>query len=201
MATRRKPAKKKTNPKVVLGALGGLLVLGLLFGGGGKKDPAPAAAPTVQATAAVTPVSTESPTPAPTEAPTPTPTEAPTPAPTEVPTLKKGSSGALVRQLQERLILLGYLNGKADGDFGNQTAQAVKDFQLVNYISQDGVAGPETLKSIYSPYSRYNDTVYKTSTGSIYHNNPTCSGMKKPQSLTLVEAIRSGLSRCEKCGH
>ena len=201
MATRRKPAKKKTNPKVVLGALGGLLVLGLLFGGGGKKDPAPAAAPTVQAAAAVTPVSTESPTPAPTEAPTPAPTEAPTPAPTEVPTLKKGSSGALVRQLQEQLIRLGYLTGKADGDFGSQTEQAVKDFQLLNHLPQDGVAGPKTLEEIYNWYNNHNHTVYKTKSGNIYHFNATCSGMKDPQQLTLVEATRSGLSRCEKCGH
>ena len=193
MATRRKPEKKKTNPKVVLGVLGVLLVIGLFASMGGKKDPAPAAAPTVQATAAVTPV--------PAESPTPAPTEAPTPAPTEVPTLKKGSSGAMVRQLQDQLIQLGYLTGKADGDFGSQTEQAVKDFQLLNHLPQDGVAGPKTLEEIYNWRNNHNYTVYKTKSGSIYHFNATCSGMKDPQQLTLVEATRSGLSRCEKCGH
>ena len=187
MATRRKPAKKKTNPKVVLGVLGVLLVIGLFASMGGKKNPAPAPAPTALSTAAVTPA--------------PALTEAPTPAPTEVPTLKKGSSGALVKQLQEQLIKLGYLTGKADGDFGSQTEQAVKDFQLLNHLPQDGVAGPKTLEEIYNWRNNKNRTVYKTKSGSIYHFNATCSDMKDPQQLTLVEATRSGLSRCEKCGH
>ena len=56
---------------------------------------------------------------------TPTPTPAPTPAPTLAPAaatptprlylLTKGSTGTSVRNLQARLIELGYLNGEADG--------------------------------------------------------------------------------------
>ena len=65
-------------------------------------------------------------------------------------TLKKGMSGDAVRQLQQRLIQLGYLTGTADGVYGTDTAEAVYNFQKRNGLSRDGVAGPKTLAAIYS---------------------------------------------------
>lgn len=65
-------------------------------------------------------------------------------------TLKKGMKGESVRQLQERLITLGYLTGKADGIYGTDTAEAVYNFQKNNGLSRDGVAGPKTLAAIYN---------------------------------------------------
>ena len=44
-------------------------------------------------------------------------------------TLSSGSSGAAVTRLQQKLIELGYLSGTADGKFGTQTTNAVKQFQ------------------------------------------------------------------------
>ncbi len=95
--------------------------------------------------------------------PTPTPKATATPAPaasaaTAAPaaalntgtTLKLGDNGTAVKQLQQRLIDLGYLTGKADGKFGPATFAALKAFQKSNKLSQDGIAGPKTLKALES---------------------------------------------------
>ncbi len=87
------------------------------------------------------------------------PTATNTPRPTNTPKvddvyLEVGSSGAKVRQLQQRLISLGYLAGKADGDFGGATQAAVKAFQERSGLWADGVAGPDTLTKLYSSGAR-----------------------------------------------
>ena len=85
------------------------------------------------------------------------PTVTATPKPTATPKaenldyyLEIGSSGTKVRTLQNRLIELGWLEGQADGKYGNATEYAVKAFQG-RYASlwKDGVAGPDTLKILY----------------------------------------------------
>ncbi len=65
-------------------------------------------------------------------------------------TLQKGMTGAAVQELQERLITLGYLNGKADGIYGTDTAEAVYNFQKRSGLARDGKAGPKTLAALYS---------------------------------------------------
>lgn len=60
------------------------------------------------------------------------------------PLLKRGSSGADVKQLQGNLIYLGYLNDVADGIFGAKTEAAVRRYQSRNGLSQDGIAGAQT---------------------------------------------------------
>ena len=64
--------------------------------------------------------------------------------------LIKGSKGEAVRIMQEKLIKLGYDLGKhgADGDFGNDTLNAVKKFQKDYKLSVDGEAGPQTLQKL-----------------------------------------------------
>ncbi|MDO5022041.1 MAG: peptidoglycan-binding protein, partial [Eubacteriales bacterium] len=64
--------------------------------------------------------------------------------------LKIGSRGNDVVQLQNNLIKLGYLTGKADGIFGTQTALAVTGFQRANKLQADGMAGQDTLSALYS---------------------------------------------------
>ena len=63
-------------------------------------------------------------------------------------TLFNGSQGAEVLELQQALIDLGYLDGKADGLFGNKTENAVRKFQRINKLSVDGLAGKKTRKLI-----------------------------------------------------
>ena len=79
-----------------------------------------------------------------------------TPKPTATPSysantyLRNGNSGKQVKQMQERLISLGYLVGTATSNFDNATEAAVIAFQRRNTSYADGVAGPETLKALYS---------------------------------------------------
>jgi len=68
--------------------------------------------------------------------------------------LRLGSSGKQVKIMQNRLIVLGYLTGTADGEFDASTEEAVKAFQDRNNIFDDGVAGPTTLTKLYSSSAR-----------------------------------------------
>jgi len=95
---------------------------------------------------------------------TPTPKRTPTRRPTATPAfdhhtyLQQGSSGTAVRQLQQRLISLGYLTGTANGKFDVSTQAAVLAFQRRNGQVADGVAGPDTLKVLYSSSARRTST-------------------------------------------
>ena len=64
--------------------------------------------------------------------------------------LRKGMTGDAVRALQERLIALKYLYGKADGVYGTTTAEAVATFQKTNGLSMDGIAGEKTQTRLFS---------------------------------------------------
>lgn len=62
--------------------------------------------------------------------------------------LRQGDRGQAVAWLQQKLIGMGYLAGEADGDFGRQTAGALKRFQADNGLDQDGVAGPGVIERL-----------------------------------------------------
>ena len=81
---------------------------------------------------------------------TPAPAD-PTPTPLAIvwTTLRKGSTGTAVSQLQEALVSLGYMAGKPDGTYGDETVAAVKAFQKNNSLNVDGAAGEETQKKLY----------------------------------------------------
>lgn len=85
------------------------------------------------------------------------PSRTATPRPTATPDLsrdyylKVGLTGKKVTTLQNRLIELGWMAGKADGTFGGATEAAVKAFQKkTSGLWDDGIAGPDTLKALYS---------------------------------------------------
>ncbi len=83
----------------------------------------------------------------PSVSPSPT-TVTPTPTP---PSLQKGFKGSeAVRSLQKRLKELGYYSGSVDGDFGEATEKAVKEFQKANGLTADGKAGEKTLSKLNS---------------------------------------------------
>lgn len=62
--------------------------------------------------------------------------------------LVKGSTGDQVRYMQQILKIFGYLDGAADGSFGNATLAAVKAYQNENGLAADGQAGSKTLTSM-----------------------------------------------------
>lgn len=61
---------------------------------------------------------------------------------------KMGSRGNEVKAIQEKLKERGLYNGSVDGIFGSQTQAAVKKFQKQQGLTQDGIAGPATLKRL-----------------------------------------------------
>lgn len=62
--------------------------------------------------------------------------------------LRKPDSGEQVKLLQEILIRLNYLNGNADGVFGEQTETALKAFQTQENITVDGIYGAESRTAL-----------------------------------------------------
>ena len=93
---------------------------------------------------------TPSPSPTPLKTPTPAPTDAPAPTAKTYTTLRKGATGPSVKALQQELIDLGYLSDKADGSFGANTHNAVVQFQAVNGLAADGLAGNQTQTLLFS---------------------------------------------------
>ena len=65
--------------------------------------------------------------------------------------LQNGSSGSDVKKLQQSLVDAGYDVGSAgvDGIYGSATAAAVKKYQQDKGLSVDGIAGDQTLGSLY----------------------------------------------------
>ena len=92
-----------------------------------------------------------------TATPKPTPKVTATPKPTATPNLEKdyyltiGSKGKKVETLQRRLIELGWMNGSVSGTYDERTAAAVSAFQRkTKDLWEDGIAGPDTLRALYS---------------------------------------------------
>lgn len=76
----------------------------------------------------------------------------PMPAPVSIvsitpPTLRKGDTGDAVKDLQ-RLLVTKNIPISIDGDFGGETATAVRRFQSARSLVADGVAGPQTWAAL-----------------------------------------------------
>ena len=66
-------------------------------------------------------------------------------------TLRKGVTGADVKEAQTRLKALGYYSGNIDGVYGTGSMAAVAAFQKRNGLTADGLAGSKTLARLFSP--------------------------------------------------
>lgn len=64
-------------------------------------------------------------------------------------TLKKGAKGNITLILQAMLVCKEY-KISADGEFGINTENAVKDFQSKNRLIVDGIAGKNTFEKLFS---------------------------------------------------
>ncbi|EGW38938.1 MULTISPECIES: spore cortex-lytic enzyme [unclassified Desulfosporosinus] len=62
--------------------------------------------------------------------------------------LGRGSKGPEVKELQAKLVQLGYGLGKVDGKFGSKTEAAVRNFQKDHGLRVDGLAGTNTIKEL-----------------------------------------------------
>lgn len=73
------------------------------------------------------------------------PTSTPTPRLFQV-----NDVGLEVKQMQQRLKDLGFYHGETDGQFGKGTESAVKAFQFQHGLTDDGIAGEQTLNVLFS---------------------------------------------------
>ena len=87
---------------------------------------------------------------APVVTPKPTPKPTATPKPYYYQSLAMGDKGDDVRRLQQRLAELGYLDDKADGQFGAKTAAAVKAFNEANGFGSGQVATIAMQEKLFS---------------------------------------------------
>jgi cell wall-associated NlpC family hydrolase len=65
-------------------------------------------------------------------------------------TIRYGYKGESVRSIQTELKALQFYSSNVDGVFGPKTQQAIREFQFVHHLKVDGVAGPTTLKKLFS---------------------------------------------------
>ena len=125
----------------------------------------------------------------PTSAAAPTDTPEPTKAPTR--TLKKNFTGEDVKQLQQALIDLGYLNDAADGTFGKNTEEAVIRFQAVNGLSADGLAGVKTQELLYSGNALSADQAPKPDFLMLVNRQHKLGKNDAPTDLVTIESVLS----------
>ena len=80
-----------------------------------------------------------------------------------------GDKGSAVKKVQQRLKKLGYLSGSVDGDYGNGTKTAVKNFQKRNGLKVTGSVNATTLKKLNSSSAKKaNSSSSSSSSGSGY---------------------------------
>lgn len=76
------------------------------------------------------------------------------PMETVKPILRRGASDDSVRELQDRLTLLGFPCGAIDGVFGTRTFNALVAFQTEMKLDPDGVCGPKTWRALAAAPAR-----------------------------------------------
>lgn len=64
--------------------------------------------------------------------------------------LREGDNNPYVGDLEKRLISLGYMTGTANNEYDAVTKSAVIEFQRVNNMKADGLAGGETQKALFA---------------------------------------------------
>ena len=95
---------------------------------------------------------------------------------------RQGSSGEDVANIQKKLSSLGYYTDDDDGVFGPGTADAVKAFQKANGLSEDGIVGFSTAKTLYSSSAK---------------RRPSSGGVLSDSDYQLLARIISAESRGE----
>jgi len=112
------------------------------------------------------------------------------------PTLRKGSKGAAVKALHQVLQNLGLYDGPLSTTFTENTRKAVIDAQALFAITQDGVAGPQTLHML-------DLTEYSIPAGSIGGNssNGTGTGTRHLEKGMSGDDVRKLQKRLKALGY
>ena len=107
----------------------------------------------------------------------------------EAASYKKGSSGAVVTQIQTKLKSWGYYTGTVDGIYGSGTERAVRAFQQKNGLTVDGKAGDQTLAAMGLSAGGGNSSNSGGSGGAIYYFNPSTATSSWIWSRPLITVI------------
>lgn len=99
--------------------------------------------------------------------------------------LKLDSQGSKVTQLQQDLKQLGYYYADITGNFGEKTEAAVKAFQKAYKLTDDGVAGTNTLNAIAAAVEK---------AGGSLSSSSGASGMKLGSTGSDVRALQQNLT-------
>ncbi len=145
-----------------------------------------------------TPSASKTPTVTVTPAYTPVPTPTPIPTPAEyILYSKKNIKEKIdnVSLVQARLKQLGYYAGEADGMYGDSTLEAVVNFQRMNQLTIDGMAGETTQRMLFE-----NENVLDAS-GRVYvpfvESTPTTAPTPTPAPIDLIMTDFSGGSETD----
>lgn len=116
--------------------------------------------------------------------------------------MQTGDKGEDVKAVQERLIELGYLNGKADGVYGKGTARAITAYQEDVGLVADGIANLATQNALFT--AERQDYVLNKKSKKFHY--PDCSGVKSMSeknredvTATRDELIEQGYDPCGTC--
>jgi peptidoglycan hydrolase-like protein with peptidoglycan-binding domain len=109
-------------------------------------------------------------------------------------TLKQGTISDDVKDMQARLITLGFLTGTADGNFGAKTALALIAFQNANGLTADGIAGTKTLQKLNSLSAI---SANGTTTGVSNSTSPTLNGTPDAASVRYANWYTEVKARCK----
>ncbi len=92
--------------------------------------------------------------------------------------LAQGATGSDIYSVQRRLRELGYLNYRPTGKFSDMTGIAVRTFQQVNGLPDDGQIGDETMQLLFSENAVRNtaNPAFKKAVGRAYTGAITQKG-------------------------
>lgn len=101
-------------------------------------------------------------------------------------TVGPGDTGENVKKIQRRLIQYDYMDGTADGVYGEKTRQAVIKFQKKYGLTADGVVGPATAAKLGVSLS-----------GSVTASSTSSSGGYSSSDVTLLARLVYAEARSE----
>lgn len=94
-------------------------------------------------------------------------------------TLRQGSKGSAVATLQQALNAAGYSEVKVDGKYGKDTKEAVAQYQAMNGLKIDGIAGRKTLAKLLGTSNPDNNP----ETDGVLRKGSTGSAVRELQTL------------------
>lgn len=111
--------------------------------------------------------------------------------------LKYRMKGEDVRELQDILISLGFLDGESDGLFGEKTLNAVKTFQRTYALHVDGVVGADTWSLLETEVARTRMKTYIVRRGDTLYDlarrfNVTVSDLASVNNIRDPALIKEG---------